>query len=357
MYPALAVLEALESEDAQVLWVGSLDGMESDLVKREGIPFTGIPAAGVHGVSLRALPGNLAQIVRGWWAARRVIRNFKPDVMFFTGGYVAVPVALAGLKVPTVLYVPDVEPGLALKLLTWFSDHIAVTREATRAFFGRRVRSTVTGYPTRKGLKTWSRSAGTNALNLLPDLPTLLVFGGSKGARSINSAVLDILDELLPEMQIVHISGKLDWERVDLFRQEIPEGLQDRYHAFPYLYEEMGAALVSADLVVSRAGASALGEFPQFGLPAILVPYPYAWQYQKVNALALVDSGGAVLLEDSLLENRLLSTIQDLLTDKSQLESMRRAMEAMAQPQAAQEIASILISIGSLSAKRGKTDG
>jgi UDP-N-acetylglucosamine--N-acetylmuramyl-(pentapeptide) pyrophosphoryl-undecaprenol N-acetylglucosamine transferase len=126
------------------------------------------------------------------------------------------------------------------------------------------------------------------ALHLDPALPVLLVFGGSKGARSINRALLEALPGLLPEMQVLHISGNLDWPEVEAARSALSTGeaaaWAERYHAFPYLHDEMGAALAAADLVVARAGASTLGEFPALGLPAILVPYPHAWRYQKVNA-------------------------------------------------------------------------
>jgi UDP-N-acetylglucosamine:LPS N-acetylglucosamine transferase len=128
VYPALVVLDQLANKySTDVLWVGSEGGMEADLVTRAGINYTTIPAAGVHGVGLKALPGNLARLVRGFGAARKVLNKFNPNVMFFTGGYVAGPVALAGRKIPTAIYVPDIEPGFALKLLAWFADRIAVT--------------------------------------------------------------------------------------------------------------------------------------------------------------------------------------------------------------------------------------
>ncbi len=128
-------------------------------------------------------------------------------------------------------------------------------------------------------------------------LPILLVFGGSTGARSINRALLAVLPELLKEMQIIHVSGKLDWAEVEAARGQLSglsgeqADLAQRYRAYPYLHAEMGAALAAADLALSRAGASSLGEFPQAGLPAILVPYPYAWRYQKVNASYLAAAG------------------------------------------------------------------
>jgi UDP-N-acetylglucosamine:LPS N-acetylglucosamine transferase len=129
VYPALAVLEALKNKHPNVdpLWVGGEGGMEEELVKRAGIPYRSIPAAGVHGVGLRALPGNLCQTYARHFRSRRILREFKPDVLFFTGGYVAAPMAVAGRSLPIVLYVPDIEPGLALKFLAYFADIITVT--------------------------------------------------------------------------------------------------------------------------------------------------------------------------------------------------------------------------------------
>ena len=121
VYPALSVLQALDKDPLDMLWVGSEGGMEEDLVKRAGIRYTAIPAAGVHGVGLKALPGNLVRLARGVLASRRILREFNPQVLFFTGGYVAVPMALAGTGVPSLLFVPDIEPGLALKTLARFA--------------------------------------------------------------------------------------------------------------------------------------------------------------------------------------------------------------------------------------------
>jgi UDP-N-acetylglucosamine--N-acetylmuramyl-(pentapeptide) pyrophosphoryl-undecaprenol N-acetylglucosamine transferase len=339
VYPALAVHEALKVE---TLWVGGEGGMEARLIERADIPFKAIPAAGVHGVGLRQLPGNLAKLARGVSAARRILREFRPDVLFFTGGYVAVPMALAGRKIPTLLYVPDIEPGLALKTLARFADRIALTAEDSFPFFKRRSRLAVTGYPARPGLAKWSRLEARRTLNLSEEAPVLLVVGGSKGARSINNAVLTDLPALLEMAQIVHISGELDWPEVEAKARQLKA---PRYHAYPYLHEEMGAALAAADLALSRAGASTLGEYPLFGLPSILVPYPYAWRYQKVNAGYLVRNGAAIMLEDARLAGELLPTVRGLLAEPARLEAMRSAVRSLARPQAASEIGRLLLEL------------
>jgi undecaprenyldiphospho-muramoylpentapeptide beta-N-acetylglucosaminyltransferase len=337
VYPALAVLQTMQDK-AEVLWVGGEGGMEARLVERVNVPFKTIPAAGVHGVGLKTLPGNVIRLVRGFFAARRILHEFKPHVLFFTGGYVAFPMALAGMQVPTVLFVPDIEPALALKTLARFADKIAVTAQESYRYFNNRERLILTGYPTRSGLSGWRRTEARRILKLNDDIPVLLIYGGSRGARSINYAVLANLSALLEKVQLIHITGELDWPTVEARAKELNETQANRYHAFPYLHEEMGAALAAADLAVSRAGASTLGEFPLFGLPALLVPYPYAWRYQKVNADTLVQHGAAVILEDGSLSDLLVPTVFDLLGQPQKLASMRSSMLRLSHPEAAQEI-------------------
>ena len=337
MYPALTVTEKLDKNQHQVLWVGSESGMEADLVARTGLQFKAIQAAGVHGVSLSKLPGNLAKLIRGYQQSRKILEEFQPDVLLFTGGYVAIPMALAGSKFKSLLYVPDIEPGLALKTLARFSDHIALTTPESKKWFSEKKNMTITGYPLRDDIKKWAKSEAQTYFKLEPNLPTILFVGGSSGARSINQAVLSILDQLLEKYQVIHLTGHLDWETI----QAATVNAGDRYHPFPYLHE-IGAAMAAADLAVSRAGASTLGEYPYFGLPAILVPYPYAWRYQKVNADYLVDRGAAVLLRDEELKSDLLTMINDLMANPAYLAHMSRAMSALSQPMAAERISELL---------------
>jgi len=344
VYPALAVHSVLASKVAVVktLWVGSEGGIEESLVKRQGIPFRSIPAAGIHGVSPLALPRNFTLIARGVFAARRILNDFKPDVLFFTGGYVAVPMAFAGRSIPSLLYVPDIEPGMALKSLASSADVLAVTTEQSQQFFNKRVYET--GYPLRPELALWDRQTAHHHLGISGKFPVLLVLGGSKGAHSINLAVLSQLSSLLEKFEIIHLSGETDWQLVEGARDQMPARLSEHYHAMSYLHE-MGAALASADLVVSRAGASCLGEYPLFGLPAVLVPYPYAWRYQKVNADYLASRGAAITLEDHRINDELLVTLNVLIENPNKLKAMRAAMFELSHPRAAEKIASALIQL------------
>jgi len=337
VYPALTVTEVLDKSRHQILWVGSEGGMEAGLVARAGLDFKAIQAAGVHGVSLAKLPGNLAKLVRGYQQSRKILKEFRPDVLFFTGGYVAIPMALAGRRYQSLLYVPDIEPGLALKTLAKFSDNIALTTPESKKWFSEKSKMTITGYPLREDIKKWSKPEAQQYFGLDPDLPAILFMGGSSGARSINQAVVAILDQLLEDYQVIHLTGHLDWEPV----QAATVNAGDRYHPFPYLHE-IGAALAAADLAISRAGASSLGEYPYFGLPAILVPYPHAWHYQKVNADYLVERGAAVMIRDEELQFDLLPLIKDVMDNPAYLEHMSRAMSALSQPLAAERIAALL---------------
>lgn len=333
-------------EDLELLWVGGEGGMEEDLVSRAGYQMRTLPAAGLHGVGLAQLPGNLWQLLRGYFAARRLLAEFQPDVLFFTGGFVAAPVALVGSRVPTLAFVPDIQPGFTLRLIARFADVIAVVAEEARRYFRQPERVKATGYPLRSEITRWKKADAIKHFGLEKDVPILLVFGGSKGARSINQALIAELSKLLAELQIIHVTGTGNWEAVKAAQEKLPANLAARYHAFPYLHGDMGAALAAADLAVCRAGASTLGELPQFGLPAILVPIPFREHLQHVNAAYLQERSAAVILPDERMQDSLADTILDLLHDRSQLSQMGEAMAALAKPDAAVRIAELLRGLG-----------
>jgi UDP-N-acetylglucosamine--N-acetylmuramyl-(pentapeptide) pyrophosphoryl-undecaprenol N-acetylglucosamine transferase len=290
----------------------------------------------------------MSKIFRGMIKGNRIIKNFKPDVIFYTGGYIALPLALVSRKIPSLLYVPDIEPGLALKFLARFTDCIAVTVRETFRYLPANARVEVTGYPVRTEILGWEKRSARNKFTMHSDLPVLLVYGGSKGARTINTALSQNLSHLLEYCQILHICGELDWPEIKMIQTKLTQPQMAIYHPFPYLHEDMGAALASADLVISRAGASILGELPIYGLPAILVPYPHAWDYQKVNAAYLEKSNAALVLEDQNLKNDLFKVVVDLLENPSQMDAMGKNMAALANPGAAEKIAGLLVEISSV---------
>ena len=328
--------------DVELIFVGSMDGFERPLVEQAGVNFAHydeVRAGPLHGVNpLRALV-SVVNLSVGTVQALSLVRKYQPQTLLLTGGWVGLPVAMAAkmMRIPVLIYLPDIEPGLTIQMLKRFANRVAVTVAESIVYF-RPGETVVTGYPVRQAVAKTSRADAVANFGLDPQRKTLLVFGGSRGARSINEALLAILPDLLADgVQVVHISGTLDWPQVEARRNTLFESAN--YHAFPYLHDDMGLALAAADLVVSRAGASVLGELPLFGLASILVPYPYAWRYQKVNADYLADRGAAVRMDDQDMAQKLLPTIRSLLADSERLAQMRACAAALAQPDAARLLA------------------
>ena len=344
VYPALAVLQTMDIAKQDVLWIGSENPMEADLLTSHEIQYQAIPAAGVHGVGITKLPGNVIQILKGYLRARIIIRDFKPNAVFYTGGFLAFPVSLAARRIPSVAFIPDIEPGSALKYLVPHCDLIAATTEATLFYLPRNKRVEITGYPVRSELMQWNKAKGKKELGLHDHKPIVLVFGGSKGARSINQALEGVLSKLLENVQVIHITGNENWDVCKNLKSSLPSSVRSDYHPFAFLGELMGAALASADLAVCRAGASTLGELPFFKLPAILVPYPHAWHYQYTNAEYLASHGGAIILKDQELQTNMYSTITSLLQDGARLEKMTESMQKLSHPDAAKRIGELIIS-------------
>ncbi len=381
MYPALAVAERLLDSDPQttVAFVGTVGGFEKPLVEQAGVRLDSVDevqAAPFHGVSpLKAIAG-LFRTLRGTVQAFGILGRRKPQVVLMTGGWVGLPVALAAWlrRIPVAIFLPDIEPALSIKILRPFAARIAVTTPDSARYIPAS-KMVVTGYPLRKtfthtipqagsplleqsDLSTdeyprfqvigsgaekslvvrVTRDAGIAHFSLDPAKKTLLVFGGSRGARTINIAVVDSLPQLLErgDLQIIHVTGKLDAER----GQSVPP--VEGYHPFAYLHDDMGLAMAAADLCLCRSGASTLGELPYFGLPSILVPYPFAWRYQKVNAEYLAQRGAGVVLPDELMGAQLADTVRALLDDSDKLSAMCDAARALNRPKAAESIGQML---------------
>ena len=349
IYPAIAVLEAIDQQNTEILWVGSQNGLDESLVRNAtSVAYREIPAAGLHGVGLRALPANLAKLAKGFIASRKILKEFRPDVIFFTGGYVAVPMAIAASGIPKVVFVPDTEPGLALKTIANMADSIALSVPASEAYFKNKNILHVTGYPTRSDFTKATKEEAVRVFRISEHRPVLLVFGGSRGARSLNHALLGIIPDLAESIQIIHVTGELDWPMVSSYYEGLAVEVRKNYNPYPYLHENMPHAMRAADLVVSRAGASTMGEYPIMGLPAILVPYPYAWRYQKQNADYLVAQGAAKLLPDEELSENLAGMVLSLINNPQELTAMRTKMTALAQPHAAANIAQLILNTSNI---------
>lgn len=341
VYPALAIAEALNAEfpAVELHYAGSV-GLERELVQNYGLRFASyseIRSGPLVGVSwLRRLQSTFNLVV-GTGQSLWLVAQRRPNALLTTGGWGSLPVTFAAwlTRVPILIYLPDVEPGQMIRLMQRFAQRVAITVEETAAHFPRG-HTVVTGYPLRESLLAAERDAGLLHFGLDPARQTLLVFGGSRGARSINQAVSVIVPELIARnMQIIHITGTLDWDEINAQRETLPDELRQHYHTFAYLQHEMGMALAVSDLVVSRAGASVLGEFPAFGLAAVLVPYPYAGAHQATNAAYLVERGAAVLIDDADLTDDLLPTVTAIFDDPARRKAMRRSAHALAQTEGA----------------------
>lgn len=353
IYPALAAaseLRRLGLSHDQLVWLGTRGEMEETLVPRAGIQLKTVPGGPVIGVSLSTKILNVAKLVSSMSTTSGLIRRLKPRVMLLTGGYLAVPAALTAWlhRLPIVAYLPDVEPASAIRIAQRFASTIACTSEDSAAFLPPE-KFVVTGYPVRPELReatALTRSAALSRFDLKPGRRTLFVFGGSRGARSINMALQSVLPRLLQEIQVIHISGTLTWPQVEQSAAGLDQHHRAYYRAYPYLHKEMGPAFRAADLVLARAGASMMGECPAFGLPAILVPYPHAWRYQKVNAAHLTDRGAAVTLPDEQLPEKLADMVLDLLHDEQRLSRMAAAAKSLDKPNAAAELAKLVLATG-----------
>lgn len=320
--------------------------MEEKLVPQAGLRLATIDGGPIAGVPLRDKVMNAGRLGRGMLQTQRLLRAFRPNVLFLTGGYVNVPVTLAARlqRIPAAVYLPDVEPGSAIKRISRWVDKVGCTADGSQRYF-KPGQAVVTGYPVRSELRqalSLSKVEARQVLGVDVNRPNLFVFGGSRGSQSINQALMVILPDLLVDAAVVHVSGTLTWDEVDKNAQTLAPELRAHYHPFPYLHEEMALAFRSADLIVARAGASMLGEGPAFGVPAILVPYPYAWRYQKVNADYLAERGAAIRLNDEKLAHELLPTVRQLLFDDARLATMSQAARTLDRPHAAADLAQLL---------------
>ena len=336
--------------------------MEKALVERAGIPFEGVSTGQLRVLNPLKLARNLGRMAAGVRQSLAIVERFRPDVCFVTGGYVCGPVVVAcwRRKIPVLIYLPDMSPGYAIRLLSKLASRVAVSFPEVARWFGGEApagKAVVTGYPVRSELveaahdRSAARRSLAAALHTSFDeadgshLPLLLIWGGSSGARVINRATWGALPQLLERAQVVHVVGTRDWPLYEAWAADnsLPAEVRHRYHPLAYLHKEMPLALAAADLSVARAGASTLGEFPVAGLPSILAPLHSVNQMD--NAQALAGRGGAVIIEDEDLASQLAPTVAQLLSEPERLRSMETALAQVAQPDAATKIAGELVKL------------
>ena len=330
-------------------FVGTVGGYERQLVAQYGIPlseYSEVRAGPLHGRSWPRKCWSALLLGVGTLQALALMVRRRPRVLLLTGGWMGLPVALAAwlLRVPSVIYLPDIEPGLAIRALAPLTRRVAVNVAESAAFFPKR-HCTVVGYPLRKAFTTADRAAGIARFGLSAERQTLLVFGGSLGARSLNRALLPILPALMDDgWQVLHITGVGNWEET---LAEIGDASYGNYQVFPYL-EDIGLAMAAADLIVSRAGASVLAEYPYYAAPSILVPLARSWRYQQVNANYLAQRGAAVVLPEEDLTAGLLPMMRDLSSEGGEaLVRMRERAAALAERDGAGRLAGELLELAS----------
>mgnify|MGYP001576683273 CR=1 FL=1 len=348
VYPGLCVARALESEmqaageSLDMLYVGIRGRVDETIVPAEGIAFRAISAGALRVSSPPTFARNLLRLAWGVAQSMWILLRFKPDAVFATGGYASVPVGIAArlLRRPLVVYLPDVTPGWAVRLLSRLATKMTTTSDRALAYLPA-TKTTVVGYPVREDFWTLDRATARTRLGLPLDANVLLVTAGSLGARRINDAIWPALPHLLERCHVLHVTGTADEGAANEQRSRLTPEQQAQYHVRSYM-TDMPAALIAADLVVARSGASTLGALPAAGAPAVLIPGEYEGWSQAPNAEFMQAEGAAVMLRNNELE-RLAATVLDLLADDTRLASMRAAAQRLARPGAARALAHVLM--------------
>lgn len=353
IYPALTIARAIAAmEETEFLYVGSRRGLENTLIPKENIPFVTLDVRGLERkISVRNLL-TLGKTVAGLVAAKKIIRKFNPHVVIGTGGFVCGPVLLAACLsgIPTLIQEQNVIPGVTNTILSHFVSRIALGYEAAATRFHTKSKLVYTGNPVRREVLTVTKEEGRRILGLDARRFTLVAAGGSRGARSINTAMIMVHEYFknMDDIQIIHVTGEDEYARVAAALPGIDaDGRYGRgSRIVPYLYT-MPAALAAADLAVYRAGAVGLAELTVRGVPAILIPYPYAAEdHQRYNAQNLVMHGAAKMILDKMLNGKeLLEEIVRLKEDKAALAAMAAAGRALGKPQAAYDIAQLALTL------------
>mgnify|MGYP005837023431 CR=1 FL=1 len=336
------------------------------MAAESSLPFRSLPAAALRGRGPLQLARGAATMLAGLRQARRLLRELRPGAILGTGGYVCVPLFLAarGQRIPTLIYLPDVIPGLAVRFLARIATLTATNVAEALPHLGLQPghpRALVTGYPLRAELFGQDRVACRRAFALADEPPVVLVYGGSRGARSLNRAIEALLPALLEHCQLIHVCGREgDEQWLRTAAEHLPAALQARYKLYPYLAsgeqpQSMVRALGAADLAICRSGASTLGELPAVGLPAVLVPYPYV--HQDENADYLVRRGAALKVADAAMlgagspqDGPLYRAVLHLIHDQSERERMAERSRALARPDAARHLAGALLGLAARSA-------
>lgn len=354
IYPAITIAKALREKVkyCEVLFIGTQSGLEADIIPKEGFTIQFIDVAGFERrLSVKNIQ-TIAKTIGSVWQSQKIIRQFKPDIVIGTGGYVCGPVLLAAslLKIPTMIQEQNVIPGITNKILSRFVDKIALGFTEASENFPNQNKLFFTGNPIRQEVISASREESIAALGLDPTKRTILISGGSRGARSINQAMIKVHQFFAgsKEIQLLHVTGQSEYNGiVGKFTQcGIDITAAGNIIIKPYLYN-MPQALAVADLAIFRAGALGLAELTARGVPSILVPYPYAAEnHQEYNARAMERQGAAILIHDKELNHDILiKSISELMNNPQKLDMMSLASKKIGRPKAAESIAQMALNL------------
>ncbi len=328
----------------EVLFVGTPDGLEARLVPESGVAFSALPARGFDRSRPWTAVTSSVVIVASALRAVRLLRKYRPDAVLGFGGYVSIPVGLAAriVRVPLVLHEQNSVPGLANRVLSRWAHAVALTFPRSTVRLKHPERAALTGNPVRSAVMDASRDRGRALLGVPADGLVLLAFGGSRGARHLNAALVALSERLeeVPNLYVVQIAGPAEAATVRTALPAAGGWVGDRWQVIEYV-DDMGSALAAADLVLARAGATSLAELAVLGRPAILVPYPYATDdHQTTNAASFAEAGAAEVIADAELDTpRFGDTLLRLLQDAKARATMAAASKRLAHPDAAARVA------------------
>lgn len=341
IFPAIAIAEEIANRrpDARFLFLGTRAGIERHAVPRAGHRLELISVIGLKRRMSASVVKFPFALVRSLLETERIFRRFRPTLTVGTGGYVSGPAVLIARRfhVPAVIQEQNSFPGMTTRMLARFALQVHLAFPQSKLYFRQRDRVFISGNPTRRDLGMISKAEARRRFGLEEHRPTVLAFGGSQGAHSINVALMEGLERLSAheELQMIWQTGQLDHEEAE----RRVASCRLRIAALPFI-EDMAAAMAAADLAITRAGALTLAELTCCGLPAILVPYPFAAAgHQERNARALEQTGAARVILDDVLDGEMLAeTILSLLSDTRRLREMATQSRALGVPDAARWI-------------------
>jgi UDP-N-acetylglucosamine--N-acetylmuramyl-(pentapeptide) pyrophosphoryl-undecaprenol N-acetylglucosamine transferase len=337
LFPGIAVAREIQRRDpeSKILFVGAEQGIETRIIPKEGFELRTLPVGGIKGLGVARQVRNLIGMMGGIFQARQILRTFEPDVVIGVGGYASFPMlgaaTLSGYV--RVIMEQNAVPGLANRVLGRWVTFAAVTDPRTQSYFGRR--AVVTGNPVRPEFKSIQPKAHVPPY-------TVLIFGGSQGAQSINRAVMECLDGLVDwktRIRFVHQTGERQLDQVKEAYSN--KGFQADVRVFFDNFHEQYAA---ADLIVSRSGATTVAEIKAAGRAAILIPFPFATDdHQAKNARAMADENAAIVIDNSELNGtRLAAAIRELLVEPERLNAIEKNARRIAIPDAEARIVNLV---------------